>query len=109
MRQDANFTFRIKIIKTKSKYIMIGVLDVLKQKSATTSYNSKNAVAYYCNNGNKYPALETQGGGVSQGETAKISVDLQAKTMKVIVDRALRATVTDSILAQPTRQFLPYL
>ena len=88
---------------------MIGLIDVLKQKSATTSYGSNNAVAYYCSNGNKYPALGAQGGGVSQGETAEISVNLQAKTMKVLVNGALRATVTHSMLAQPTRLFLPYI
>ena len=36
---------------------MIGSLDVSKQKSATTSYGSNNAVAYYCNNGYRYPGL----------------------------------------------------
>ena len=78
---------------------MIGLVDVLKQKSATTSYNSNNAVAYYCNKGNKYPGFECEGGGVSQGETAEISVNLQAKTMKVTVAGVLRATITHNMLA----------
>jgi ABC-type amino acid transport system permease subunit len=62
-----NYTFKIKIIKTTSKYIMVGVVDITKQKAATNSYGSSNAVAYYFTNGYKYPNMGVEGAGAAQG------------------------------------------
>ena len=53
-----NYTFKIKIIKTTSKYIMVGVVDITKQKAATNSYVT---------NGYKYPNMGVEGAGAAQG------------------------------------------
>jgi hypothetical protein len=53
---NAIFTFKIKIIKTKNKYIMVGVVDEPKQRNQRNSYSSNNAVCYYGINGCKYPS-----------------------------------------------------
>ena len=44
---------------------MIGVADITKQRNAVTSYNSSNAVAYYCTNGYRYPNMAVEGTGVN--------------------------------------------
>jgi hypothetical protein len=36
---------------------MAGVIDITKQKSANTSYNSSNAIVYYFSNGNRFPNM----------------------------------------------------
>lgn len=46
---------------------MVGVIDITKQKTATTSYSTNNAVAYYLSNGNRYPNMGVEGAGASQG------------------------------------------
>ncbi len=48
------FAFKIKIIKTKDKNIMIGVVDEPKQRNQRQSYDSNNAVCYY-GKGYKWP------------------------------------------------------
>ena len=44
---------------------MIGVADIKKQKAAQSSYNSGNAVAYHCYDGNKLPSMGNEGTGGS--------------------------------------------
>lgn len=46
---------------------MVGVVDITKQKAATNSYGSSNAVAYYFTNGYKYPNMGVEGAGAAQG------------------------------------------
>ncbi len=67
MPYNAIFTFKIKIIKTIIKGIMIGVVDELKQRNQRSSYNSNNAVCYYGYDGSKYPSGGNEGNGFSQG------------------------------------------
>jgi hypothetical protein len=64
---NAIFTFKIKVIKTKRKYIMIGVVDEPKQRNQRCSFNSNNAACYFGYNGNKYPSVVKEGNGFSQG------------------------------------------
>jgi hypothetical protein len=64
---NAIFTFKIKIIKTKGKFIMIGVVDEPKQRNQRYSYNSSNAVCYYRGNGYKCPSSINEGNGFSEG------------------------------------------
>jgi hypothetical protein len=64
---NAIFTFKIKIIKTKNKDIMIGVVDEPKQRNQRNSYNSNNAVCYYGIYGRKYPSSIIEGNGFSGG------------------------------------------
>ena len=59
------FKFKVKIAKTAHKYIVIGVADIKNQKAAQSSYGSGNAVAYYCNNGNRFPNMGVEGPGGS--------------------------------------------
>ncbi len=47
MPYDAIYIFKTKIISTKNKYIMVGVVDEPKQRNQRYSYNSNNAVCYY--------------------------------------------------------------
>ena len=47
------------------KDIMIGVADIKNQKTAQSSHNSGNAVAYYCFNGQRYPNMGNEGPGGS--------------------------------------------
>ncbi len=66
MPYNAIFTFKIKIIKTKNKAIMIGVVDEPKQRNQRYSYNSNNAVCYY-GKGAKWPSGGSEGNGFSEG------------------------------------------
>ncbi len=50
------FTFNIKIIKTKNKNILIGVVDEPKQRNKRQSFSSNNAVCYN-GYGYKYPLV----------------------------------------------------
>jgi hypothetical protein len=61
------FTFKIKIIKTKQKCIIIGVVDELKQRNQRSSCHSPYAICYYGYNGNKLPSTLQEGNGFSQG------------------------------------------
>ena len=61
------FTFKIKIIKTKSKYILIGVVDEPKQRNQRYSRNSNNVVGYNGKYGYKYPSGLKEGNGFSEG------------------------------------------
>jgi hypothetical protein len=60
------FTFKIKIIKTKNKNIMIGVVDEPKQRNQRCSFISKNSVCYD-GKGSKWPSVVKEGGGFSEG------------------------------------------
>jgi hypothetical protein len=53
---NAIFTFKIKIIKTKNKDILIGVVDEPKQRNQRRSCESNNVVCYWGYNGSKYPS-----------------------------------------------------
>ncbi len=53
-------------MKTKNKYIMIGVVDESKRRNQRISYNSNNAVCYN-GNGYKFPSAINEGNGFSQG------------------------------------------
>jgi hypothetical protein len=64
---NAIFTFKIKIIKTKNKCILIGVVDEPKQRNERYSNNSNNAVCYYGCNGKKFPSGVKEGNGFSEG------------------------------------------
>ena len=66
MPLNAIFTFKIKIIKTKNRNILIGVVDETKQKNQRYSCNSNNAACYYGYEGYKYPSRRFEGGGFSQ-------------------------------------------
>ena len=48
-KKSANF--KLRVIKTENKDIMIGVVDYAKQKDQKSSYNSGNAMCYYGFNG----------------------------------------------------------
>ena len=52
-------------MKTEYKNILIGVVDIKNRKAAQSSYGSGNAVAYYCNNGYRYPSMGVEGPGGS--------------------------------------------
>lgn len=104
-----NYTFKVKVIKTTSRYIMVGVIDSVKQKAASTSYSSSQAVAYYFANAYRYPNMGVEGAGVSAGETAEICVNLQGKSVKVTVAGTLRATLAHDILVDQQRSFAPYI
>ena len=67
MPYNAIFTFKIKIIKTNGKCIMIGVVDEPKQRNQRYSYDSNNAVCYYGCTGRKYPSLVKEGNGFNEG------------------------------------------
>ena len=67
MPYDAILTFKIKIIKSKYKNIMIGVVDEPKQRNQRTSWNSNNAVGYHGESGNKFPSGGIEGNGFSEG------------------------------------------
>ncbi len=67
MPYDAIFTFKIKIIKTKYKNIMIGVVDEPKQRNQRFSKNSNNAVCYYGCTGRKYPSCVKESIGFREG------------------------------------------
>ncbi len=67
MPYNAIFTFKIKIIKTQYKNIMIGIVDEPKQRNERFSSNSNNAVCYVGWCGNKYPSFVTEGSGFSEG------------------------------------------
>lgn len=54
---NTNYILKIKIVKTQLRYIMVGAVDIQKQKGAANSHQSNNAVAYYILNGNKYPNM----------------------------------------------------
>jgi hypothetical protein len=64
---NAIFTFKIKIIKTKNKDIMIGVVDEPKQRNQRYSYDSNNAVCYYGYGAYKCPSGGYEGNGFSEG------------------------------------------
>ncbi len=67
MPYNAIFTFKIKIIKTKNKRIIIGVVDEPKQRNQRYSWDSNNAVCYYGYSGYKYPSGVEEGNGFSEG------------------------------------------
>ncbi len=67
MPYNVILTFKIKIIKTKSKLIMIGVVDEPKQRKKRYSCNSNNAVCYNGYDGGKYPSDGKEGNGFSEG------------------------------------------
>jgi hypothetical protein len=62
---NAIFIFKIKIINTKNKYIIIGVVDEPKQRNQRYSFNSDNAVCY-SGYGYKSPSQVIEGNGFSQ-------------------------------------------
>jgi hypothetical protein len=61
------YSFKIKIIKTKNRQIIIGIIDESKQINQRSSHESKNAICYYGWNGRKYPSELNEGGGFKQG------------------------------------------
>ncbi len=67
MPYNAIFTFKIKIIKTQYKDIMIGVVDEPKQKNQRKSSNSNNAICYHGLLGRKYPEDRIEGTGFRTG------------------------------------------
>ncbi len=67
MPYNAIFTFTIKIIKTKNKVIMIGVVDEPEQRNQRYSHNSNNAVCYSGYSGCKWPSGGKEGDGFSEG------------------------------------------
>ncbi len=67
MPYNTIFTFEIRIVKTKNKFILIGVVDEPKQRNQRQSFNSNNAICYSGYTGNKYPEKVNEGNGYSQG------------------------------------------
>jgi hypothetical protein len=61
------FSFKIKIIKTKHRIIIAGIVDEPKQRNKRYSCNSNNAVGYKGYNGYKYPSGVKEGNGFSEG------------------------------------------
>lgn len=53
--------FELRIIQTKHRYIMIGIVDT--NQSDRSSYNSGKAMCYYARNGSKYPEKINEGNG----------------------------------------------
>ncbi len=61
------FSFKIKIMKTINKRIMIGVVDEPKQRNQRSSSCSTNAVCYSGYTGKKFPSGGIEGNGFSEG------------------------------------------
>ena len=55
------YTYRVRLVKSASKNIILGVTDLNKAKSAQHSHGLEHAVMYYCNNGYRYPNMEAEG------------------------------------------------
>ena len=88
---------------------MLGVTDITKQKAAQRSHDSSNAVAYYCQNGYKYPNMGNEGAAINQGDVVDANVELRNSVIKIVVNGAARATLTHAMLADQTRIFVPYV
>lgn len=88
---------------------MIGVTDITKQKAAQRSYDSSNAVAYYCQNGYRYPNMGNEGAAINQGDVVDVNVELRNNVIKIVVNGTARATLTHALLGDATRIFVPYV
>lgn len=87
---------------------MVGVVDYAKQKEKRHSYNSGNAICYWGYQGGKYPCYAKEGDGFKVGDVVEVEVNRPSCTVTYFVNGKLKATSTNSMLADSTRVFMPY-
>ena len=99
----------MKICQTLNRDIMIGVVDYAKQKDKKNSFISGNAMCYSGCNGRKYPEKYQEGDGFKKDDVVEVEVNRSAGTVKYWVDKVLKATHKNDILADSTRVLMPYV
>ena len=60
--------FRIKITVTQRRYMIIGIVDYVKQKNQRSSWSSGNSICYNGYNGYKFPLGGYEGRGFFKGD-----------------------------------------
>ena len=101
--------FKLRVTKTQSRHIMIGVVDYAKQKDQRNSYGTGNALCYYGINGQKYPEGAQEGDGFKEGDVVEVEVNRANSTVKYSVNGTPKATHSNNILADNTRVFHPFV
>ena len=69
----------------------------------------KEFICYSASNGKIYPGSIKEGDGVKVGETVKVVVNRNDKTIKWIVNGITRASLTNDMLGDKERLFYPFM
>jgi hypothetical protein len=69
IQRNRVYRFKVKVVNTQNRYIMIGTVDRLKGRSNQYSQNQEYALCYYGNGGSVFPGSTVQGGGFKSGDT----------------------------------------
>ena len=104
-------TFKLKIVRSLSKNMSIGITDYARQKDSRSScyQGTGNCICYYGDYGRKSPENIFQGDGFRQGDVLEVVVNRSSSTVSYIVNGTLQATHTNQILADPSRIFFPFV
>ena len=106
--RNRTFSFKVKIIHTKAKQILVGVVDRKVMRNAQYSHTVGEAVSYYGLNGNMFPSDEYQGGGFKTGDVVEAVVNLEAGKVDWKVQGKHRASLCHNQL-KADASFVPYL
>ena len=102
-------TFKIRIVKSTTKNLMIGICDVGKQINSRSSYSSNNAYLFYGpGSGYKYPGSVLEGKGYQVGDIVEVCVNLAGKRISWSINGVYNAGFKDQeSLCDRSRKFMP--
>lgn len=103
------YRFKVRILKTTGRNLMIGITDVKTQKNNRSSYSSGCSHAYYGPGGYIYPGSKTSGSGFNQNDVVEVSVELSNKKITWHVNGIQNAVDTPEAFLNNTNKFMPYI
>lgn len=74
--RNKKYGFEFKILKTKSRAIMIGVID--QHQAQKNRFSDKRSVSYWGKTGYIWGGEEIQGEGFKEGDVVQVTVQLNA-------------------------------
>ena len=102
---------QLKIIQTKSRQIMFGVMDQRAVWANINAYQTAGAFTYYGSNGQVYhnnASQKQEGGGFNTGDLVEMEVDLAEGMLKWFVNSELKCTYTNNVLKDANKAYCPY-
>jgi hypothetical protein len=99
------YSFKVKIVNTQLRHIMVGVVDQLIGRNNTHySYNNSYSILYCGYNGHLYPKFGYYGDGFKSGDIVEVVVALSKAQIGFRVSGVTIAVISNcSVLAEANR------
>lgn len=106
---NKTYKFKVRILKTTGRNLMIGITDLKSQKNNRSSYSSGSSYAYYGPGGYIYPGSKTSGSGFNQFDIVEVSVELSNQKITWYVNGVQNATDSPVAFLNHVNKFMPYI